>query len=207
MGNVQLHFANSSKSVLEQVNNLDAELNQPSVNGSNGKGKARELNEVNEKDLRATIDAYNNMQETFKEMSMESKKVFDPTRKERRGPKKSDIGLYIDNPNPHAPALFPPPKFDDQLSKREEIVRVQLYNMMTNIKIMSGSQKPSGGIKYTVPASMWGNNAKHRHQFSLYVVHAMKVAEKKEWTGLKDWILKTFDLLPNGDYAIREKGN
>lgn len=178
-------------SVMEQVNDLDTEVNlgfAEVADVSKGKGKEREITEA---DLNAPVALPNG---TTK-------------RNKKKGSKPSAIGVPTVNPSPNTPPMFPPPTFDDRLSEREEVVRLQLYNMMTNLRILCGSPPPGRAIDYGIPLAFDGIILKLQTQLSGHVATALLLCGVNDWTGLETWIDKHFKRLANGEFVVRETEN
>ena len=171
-------------SVMEQVNDLDTEVNQGYPSNENidkGKGKEQE----------STAAASSTQVDASHEPTKKSKK---------KQPKTSALGLSTENPYPNTPPLFPPPTFDDRLSEREETVRVQLYNMKTNLSILRGSPPPGRAIDYGIPLAFDGITLRLETQLSMHVSSALCLCGVNEWTGLEAWINGQFKRVANGEY-------
>ena len=174
-------------SVMEQVNDLDTEVSlgfAEVADESEGKGKEREITEA---DLIAPVALPNGT----------TKKV------KKKGNKPSAIGVSTVNPSPNTPPLFPAPTFDNQLSEREEAVRLQLYNMMTNLRVLCGSPPPGRAIDYGIPLAFDGIVVKLQTQLSGHIATASLLCGVNDWTGLQTWIDKEFKRLANGEYVVR----
>ncbi len=178
-------------SVMEQVNDLDTEVNlgfAEMAASSKGKGKERE---ITEEDLNAPAARPNGM----------------TAKNKKKGGKPSAIGLPTVSPSPNNPPLFPTPSFHNQLSEREEVVRLQLYNMMTNLRILCGSPPPGRAIDYGIPLAFDGIIEKLQAQLSGHVATSLLLCGVNNWTGLQTWIDKEFKRLANGEYVVRESND
>ena len=83
-------------------------------------------------------------------------------------------------------------------------MRLQLYNMMTNLRILCGSPPPGRAIDYGIPLAFDGIMVKLQTQLSGHVATALLLCGVNDWTGLQIWIDKEFKRLANGEYVVRE---
>jgi hypothetical protein len=80
------------------------------------------------------------------------------------------------------------PPFADQLSEREEVIRVQLSAMKAGLDLLCGTPPPGTTIDYGIPLAFDGIILRLVDQLDGHLETALLLSELNEWSGLKTWI-------------------